>query len=405
MMRKCHLNTCPVGVATQDPELRKKFKGTPEDVVNYFFFVAEEVRKYMASMGFKNFNDMVGQSQMLNKKDAIEQWKAKGIDLSKILYKPEHNKTEKLFNCKIQDHNLSGVLDNELIRLSKSAIEKKESVFIEKNISNVDRTTGAMLSSEIAKKYGHEGLPEDTIHIKFTGTSGQSFGAFVSHGVKIELVGEANDYVGKGLSGGKLIVYPHPKSKIIPNQSMIVGNTVLYGAISGECYFRGNAGERFAVRNSGAIAVVEGTGDHGCEYMTGGCAVILGETGRNFAAGMSGGIAYVLDENGDFNERCNLAMVELEPILAEDDLLERLHHQGGDLETHGRVDVLDSMTKFDAERIYKLVTNHYNYTNSDKAKLILNDWDNYLTKFVKVMPVDYRRALTEIENRKLELIN
>ena len=405
MMRKCHLNTCPVGIATQDPELRKKFKGVPEDVINYFFFVAEEVRKFMAKMGFKNFNDMIGQSQMLNKKEVIEQWKARGIDLGKILYKPETEKGEKLFNCETQDHNLSSVLDVQLINLSKSAIEKKESVFIDKIISNVDRATGAMLSSEIAKKYGHKGLPEDTIHIKFTGTSGQSFGAFASHGVKMELIGEANDYVGKGLSGGKLIIYPNPKSKIIPNESMIVGNTVLYGAISGECYFRGIAGERFAVRNSGAIAVVEGTGDHGCEYMTGGCTVILGETGRNFAAGMSGGIAYILDESGEFNQRCNLSMVDLEPIATEDDLLERLHHQGGDLENHGKVDILHSMTKYDAERIYKLVSNHYNYTGSDKAKQILSDWDSYLTKFVKVMPVDYRRALIELENERLELIN
>ena len=405
MMRKCHLNTCPVGVATQDPELRKRFTGTPEHVINYFFFVAEEVRKYMAEMGFKTFNEMIGQSQMLDKKDVIEQWKAKGIDLSRILYKPETSKNEKVYKTETQDHNLTSVLDNELIRLSESAIKDQEPVIIEKVITNVDRSTGAMLSNRIAKKYGHKGLPEDTIHLKLTGTSGQSFGAFVSHGVKIELIGEANDYVGKGLSGGKLIVYPNPKSKINPNKSMIVGNTVLYGGISGECYFRGIAGERFAVRNSGAIAVVEGTGDHGCEYMTGGCIVILGETGRNFAAGMSGGVAYVLDELDRFTERCNLSMVELEPIIAEDDLLERLQHQGGDLETKGKVDILKSMTKFDAERIYKLVQNHYSYTGSDKAKQILDNWDEFLPKFVKVMPVDYRRALIEIEKQKLELVN
>jgi glutamate synthase (NADPH/NADH) large chain len=233
--------------------------------------------------------------------------------------------------------------------------------------------------------------------VKLNGTAGQSFGAFVAGGVTLELEGEANDYVGKGLSGGKLIVYPNRTSKINPDISMIVGNTVLYGATSGECYFRGIAGERFAVRNSGAIAVVEGTGDHGCEYMTGGVVVILGETGRNFAAGMSGGVAYVLDEVGDFNDRCNLSMVELEAIPAEDDLLERLHHQGGDLETHGRVDILKSMTKFDAERIYKLVLNHSEYTGSNRARIILEHWDDYLPKFVKVMPVDYRRALKEME--------
>ena len=404
MMRKCHLNTCPVGVATQDPELRKRFTGTPEHVVNYFFFVAEEVRKYMAEMGFKTFNEMIGQSQMLDKKDVIEQWKAKGIDLSRVLYKPETDEDEKVYNSEDQDHNLDSVLDQELILLAKQSIENQMPVLIEKEISNVDRTTGAMLSNQIAKKYGHKGLPEDTIHLKFTGTSGQSFGAFVSHGITMELIGEANDYVGKGLSGGKLIVYPNPNSKINPNKSMIVGNTVLYGGISGECYFRGIAGERFAVRNSGAIAVVEGTGDHGCEYMTGGCAVILGETGRNFAAGMSGGVAYVLDEFGNFSDRCNLSMVELEPITSEDDLLERLQHQGGDLETKGKVDLMKSMTKFDAERIYKLVQNHYNYTDSDKAKKILDNWDEFLPKFVKVMPVDYRRALVEIEKQKLELV-
>jgi len=404
MMRKCHLNTCPVGIATQDPELRKRFTGAPEHVVNYFFFVAEEVRKYMAEMGFKTFNEMIGQSQMLDKKDVISQWKAKGIDLSKILYKPEIEVNEKLYNCEVQDHNLSSVLDVDLIKESKNALDKQEPIFIEKIITNVDRTTGAMLSNQIAKKYGHKGLPEDTIHIKFLGTSGQSFGAFVSHGVTMELVGEANDYVGKGLSGGKLIIYPNSKSKINPNNSMIVGNTVLYGAISGECYFRGIAGERFAVRNSGAIAVIEGTGDHGCEYMTGGCVVVLGKTGRNFAAGMSGGVAYVLDEDGEFNKRCNLSMVELEPIASEDDLLERLHHHGGDLETKGKVDVLKSMTKFDDERIYKLVSSHFNYTNSEKAKKILDNWEEYLPKFVKVMPVDYRRALLELEGKTLETV-
>jgi glutamate synthase (NADPH/NADH) large chain len=397
MMRKCHLNTCPVGIATQDPELRKKFVGTPENVINYFFFVAEEVRKYMASMGFKNFNDMIGQSQMLDKKTAIKHWKAKGIDLSKLFYKPHVASGLPIFKSEQQNHNIEKVLDQDLVDLCREAIDSGKSVYVEKTVKNTDRTIGTILSSHIARKYGYKGLPEDTVHVKLNGTAGQSFGAFVAGGVTLELEGEANDYVGKGLSGGKLIVYPNRTSKINPDISMIVGNTVLYGATSGECYFRGIAGERFAVRNSGAIAVVEGTGDHGCEYMTGGVVVILGETGRNFAAGMSGGVAYVLDEVGDFNDRCNLSMVELEPIPAEDDLLERLHHQGGDLETHGRVDILKSMTKFDAERIYKLVLNHSEYTGSNRARIILEHWDDYLPKFVKVMPVDYRRALKEME--------
>jgi len=397
MMRKCHLNTCPVGIATQDPELRKKFIGTPENVINYFFFVAEEVRKYMASMGFRKFNDMIGQSQMLDKKSVIKHWKAEGLDVGKLFYKPKSADNLTIYKSEQQNHNIEEVLDQDFVKLSRKAIDNGECVYIERTIKNTNRTIGTILSSHIARKYGHQGLPEDTIHIKLKGTAGQSFGAFAAKGITLELEGEANDYVAKGLSGGKLIIYPNSISKIDPNTSMIVGNTVLYGAIAGECYFRGMAGERFAVRNSGAIAVVEGTGDHGCEYMTGGVVVILGETGRNFAAGMSGGVAYVLDEIGDFNDRCNLSMVELEPISAEDDLLERLHHQGGDLESHGRVDILQSMTKFDAERIYKLVLNHSVYTESSRAKLILENWDEFLPKFVKVMPVDYRRALKEME--------
>jgi len=253
-----------------------------------------------------------------------------------------------------------------------------------------------MLSGEVAKRYGHKGLPEDTISIKMTGTAGQSFGAFLAHGVSIELIGEANDYVGKGLSGGRLVIHPPEDSKIVPEESIIVGNTVLYGAIAGECYFRGVAGERFAVRNSGAIAVVEGAGDHGCEYMTGGIVVALGTVGRNFAAGMSGGIAYVLDEEGNFEDRCNLAMVELEPISAEDDTLEQIAHQGGDLESHGLVDIMRDMTQFDSERLYQLIERHAHYTNSARARMILDDWDVYLRRFVKVMPVDYRRALQEM---------
>ena len=264
-------------------------------------------------------------------------------------------------------------------------------------IRNIDRTTGAMLSGEVAKRYGHAGLPEDTISVTFRGTAGQSFGAFLAHGVSFELIGEANDYTGKGLSGGRLVVFPPSESGIVPEDSIVIGNTVLYGATAGECYFRGVAGERFAVRNSGAVAVVEGVGDHGCEYMTGGVVVCLGPTGRNFAAGMSGGIAYVLDENRDFERRCNLAMVELEPIMAEDESLERLAHQGGDLEAHGLVDVMRDMNRFDAERLRQIIEKHVHYTDSSFGRRILEQWEFYQPQFVKVMPVDYRRALEEME--------
>jgi glutamate synthase (NADPH/NADH) large chain len=270
-------------------------------------------------------------------------------------------------------------------------------VRIEIPVRNTNRTVGAMLSGQIALRYGHKGLPRDTIHIKATGTAGQSFGAFLAHGIFMELIGEANDYVGKGLSGGRLVISPSPKCPILPEENIIIGNTVLYGAISGECYFRGVAGERFAVRNSGATAVVEGVGDHGCEYMTGGVVVVLGKTGRNFAAGMSGGIAYVLDEAGDFEQRCNLAMVELEPIAPEDEALEHLEHQGGDPETHGRVNITHHISRFDAQRLRTFIEKHKQYTNSGWAHQILQNWDNYLPKFVKVMPIDYRRALQEIE--------
>ena len=259
-----------------------------------------------------------------------------------------------------------------------------------------------MLSGEVAKRHGHAGLPEDTISVTFRGTAGQSFGAFLANGVSFELIGDANDYTGKGLCGGRLVVYPPEESGIVPEESIVIGNTVLYGAIAGECYFRGVAGERFAVRNSGAVAVVEGVGDHGCEYMTGGVVVCLGHTGRNFAAGMSGGIAYVLDERGDFEQRCNLAMVDLEPVRAEDETLERLAHQGGDLEAHGLVDVMRDMTRFDAERLRQLIEQHIHYTNSARAKKILEFWDFYLPQFVKVMPVDYRRALEEMELAQAE---
>ena len=401
MMRKCHLNTCPVGIATQDPELRKRFTGKPEHVINFFFFVAEEVRQIMAEMGCRRFDELIGQSDRLDQRGAIEHYKAKGINLSKVLHKPEAADGIAIHNCETQDHDLDSIMDRWLIEKSLPALQRGKAVSINGEIRNTDRTTGAMLSGEVAKRHGNAGLPEDTISIKLTGTAGQSFGAFLAKGIAIELTGDANDYVGKGLSGGRLVICPSAQSKIEPEKSIIVGNTVLYGATDGECYFRGVGGERFAVRNSGANAVVEGVGDHGCEYMTGGIVVVLGYTGRNFAAGMSGGIAYVLDEEGNFPQRCNLAMVELEPVTEEDETLEEIAHQGGDLEAHGRVDVSRDMTRYDAERLHGLIEKHAHYTNSKRAQEILRDWDNYLPKFVKVMPVDYRRALQEMQIAQL----
>ncbi len=400
MMRKCHLNTCPVGIATQDPELRAKFTGKPEHVINYFFFVAEEVRELMAEMGFKTFQEMVGQTDFLDKDKAIDHWKTNGLDFSNLFHRPDVDKSVSIYNSGSQDHHLEDVLDRQLIKQAMPALEEKTPVKIELDIKNSDRSTGAMLSGELARRYGHKGLPEDTISITLTGTAGQSFGAFGAAGISLELIGEGNDYVGKGLSGGRLVIRPPKNSAIVPEESIIVGNTVLYGAISGECYFHGVAGERFAVRNSGAIAVVEGCGDHGCEYMTGGIVVVMGETGRNFAAGMSGGIAYVLDEDKTFEQRCNLAMVDLEPLESEDQSLEKMAHQGGDLETHGLVDLTTAMDRFDEERLHQLIENHLHYTDSRRAKHILENWDDMVTKFVKVMPVEYRRALQEMEQTK-----
>ncbi|MFM9939331.1 MAG: glutamate synthase large subunit [Hyphomicrobiaceae bacterium] len=396
MMRKCHLNTCPVGVATQDPILRAKFQGQPEHVINFFFFIAEEVREIMASLGYRSFNELVGQSDLLDKDRAIGHWKARGLDFDRLFHKPEVPDTVAIWNSERQDHGLEKVLDNKLIALAKPALESKKPVKAEIAIANRDRAAGAMLSGEIAKRYGHAGLAEDTIWLTFNGIAGQSFGAWAAHGLTLDLVGEANDYVGKGLSGGKLIVRPDPTSGIVPEESMIVGNTVLYGAITGECYFRGIAGERFAVRNSGAVAVVEGTGDHGCEYMTGGVVVVLGSTGRNFAAGMSGGIAYVLDEDGTFESKCNLAMIDLEPVEAEEAVMQSLANQGGDLASHGLVDVMGDMTSQDAERLHALIVRHAHYTNSAKAKRILADWPVWQKKFRKVMPVDYKNALAQM---------
>jgi glutamate synthase (NADPH) large chain len=397
MMRKCHLNTCPVGVATQDPVLRKRFAGKPEHVINYFFFVAEEVRALMAELGYRTFDEMVGQRQMLDQKKLNEHAKSHGLDFSNLFFKPTPWPEDTVHHSIAQDHGLENVLDRRLIAETKDAVERGKHVRLDLSIRNSDRTTGAMLSGLIARRHGNAGLRDEAIHVKFKGTAGQSFGAFLAKGVTLELEGQANDYVGKGLSGGRIVVYPPQEArKLTPENSIIVGNTVLYGATAGECYFRGVAGERFGVRNSGAITVVEGTGDHGCEYMTGGVVVVIGETGRNFAAGMSGGIAYVLDEGGTFAERCNLAMVELNPVAAEEEVMQRHLHSGGDLEHHGRVDVMNDMSRFDAERLHQLIVNHARYTGSTRARSILEDWEAYLPKFRKVMPVEYRRALAEL---------
>lgn len=396
MMRKCHLNTCPVGVATQDPVLRKRFNGTPEHVINYLMYVAEEVRQLMAEMGYTKFDEIIGESQLLEKQDMVDHWKMHGLDFSRVFHKPEAKKNEYYWTQR-QEHPIYDILDRKLIEKAKPALENGTSVQFDMKITNVDRSAGAMLSGKLAEKYGFEGMAEDSIAVSFTGTAGQSFGAFLAKGISFDLQGDGNDYVGKGLSGGRIVIRPPEDTKIIPEESIIVGNTVMYGAIAGEAYFRGFAGERFAVRNSGAIAVVEGVGDHGCEYMTGGVVVVIGETGRNFAAGMSGGIAYVLDEKGDFASRCNMAMVDLEPVPEEDDLLEKLHHGGGGLDHKGRVDVSSGLNKHDEERLYQLISNHMHFTGSTRAKDILEQWETYRPKFVKVMPVEYRRALKEME--------
>ena len=388
MMRKCHLNTCPVGIATQDPELRARFTGKPEHVVNYFFFIAEEVRELMAKLGFRTFNEMIGRTDKLNMRKASNHWKAHGLDLSNLIYKPEVGPEIATYKCEEMYHPIDKQVDHELIRLAAPALEERKPVQIEMPIRNIDRTFGAMLSGKIARAYGHAGLPEDTISIKVKGSAGQSFGAWGANGISFELEGEANDYIGKGLCGARIAVYPPSESKIVAAENIIIGNTVLYGAVGGECYFAGVAGERFCVRNSGAIAVVEGVGEHGCEYMTGGIAVILGETGRNFAAGMSGGIAYVLDEDGDFERRCNLAMVELDTIDATEATPEA-----------DRATILRDITtfeKYDVTRLLLLIERHLHYTNSARAREILENWDVFVGKFIKVMPVDFRRAVRDM---------
>ncbi len=394
MMRKCHLNTCPVGVATQDPVLRAKFSGKPEHVVNYFFFVAEEVRQIMAQLGIRKFDELIGRSDLLDKSKAITHWKAKGLDFSKIFHQPDVPASEPRYQVEEQDHGLEKALDHKLIAQAKAALEKGEKVSFISPIKNVNRTVGTMLSGEVAKRYGHEGLPDDTIHIQLQGTAGQSVGAFLAHGITLDLVGEGNDYVGKGLSGGRIIVRPNTEFRGWAVDNIIIGNTVLYGAISGEAFFNGVAGERFAVRNSGAIAVVEGTGDHGCEYMTGGTVVVLGATGRNFAAGMSGGVAYVYDPDGDFAKKCNMAMVSLEPVLTSADQESKIDRALWHSTVRGGEGQTD-------EAILKgLIERHFKYTGSTRARNLLDDWNNARNKFVKVFPNEYKRALGELNAAK-----
>ena len=391
MMRKCHLNTCPVGVATQDPVLRRRFHGHPDHVINYFFFVAEEVRELMAKLGVRKFDELIGHTELLDMKHGIEHWKARGLDFSRIFYMPHMPADVAVYNSERQDHGLEKALDLRLIELAQAALERGEKVTIDTPIRNINRTVGTMLSGEVAKRYGHDGLPDDTIHVRLAGSAGQSFGAFLAHGVTLDLIGETNDYCGKGLSGGRISVQPSPKFRGEPTQNMITGNVVLYGAIAGEAYFRGVAGERFCVRNSGAQAVIEGVGDHGCEYMTGGAVAVLGATGRNFAAGMSGGIAYVLDIDGQFVKRCNTSMVDLEPVLPEAEQEAKLSR---DLWHHGSAD----------EAILKrMLERHLGYTGSARAREILDNWAGYRARFVKVFPKEYRRALGELAARQRKL--
>jgi glutamate synthase (NADPH/NADH) large chain len=395
MMRKCHLNTCPVGIATQNPDLRKKFSGTPEHVINYFFFVAEEVRYLMADLGFKTFNEMIGKVEKLDTNFALDHWKTKNLDFSKLFYKPDVSKKIALYNCEKQDHPIQNILDRKLIPLFDRYIKEGNRQEINIDIKNTDRTTGAMLSGKIALKKGHVGLIEDAIKVNFTGTAGQSFGAFLASGITFNLSGEANDYVGKGLSGGKIIIRLIKESKIISEESMIIGNTVLYGAISGECYFNGNAGERFCVRNSGAIAVVEGVGDHGCEYMTGGIVVCIGTVGRNFAAGMSGGVAYLYDPKNEINNYLNSEMVKVENLD-----IRNKNTKKPDSESF--FSVSDDILVDDDLRIKYLLDKHIEYTNSNLAKKIVENWSNTLKSFKKIMPVDYKKVLLDNKNNNLQ---
>jgi glutamate synthase domain-containing protein 3 len=366
MMRVCHLNTCPVGIATQDPVLRKKFEGKPEHVVNLMMFLAEEVREYMAQLGFRTVAEMVGRVDRLDAREAISHWKARGVDLTQILHRPEVPPEVATHCVTTQDHGLERALDNQLIELARPAIEHGKPVEITMPIRNINRTAGTMLSAEISRRWGENGLPPDTIRLNFTGSAGQSFCAFGANGLAVQLEGDANDYFGKGLSGGRIVVVPPAAATFVPEENIIVGNVSLYGATGGEVFLRGMAGERFAVRNSGATAVVEGVGDHGCEYMTKGTVVVLGKTGRNFAAGMSGGVAYVFDADGDFTVRCNKGMVDLEPV-----------------------------DEHDIETLKELLHRHYQLTQSAVAWRMLSGWKDALKQFVKVMPTEYRQILAK----------
>ncbi len=390
MMRKCHLNTCPVGVATQDPVLRAKFQGKPEHVVNYFFFVAEEVRELMAQMGIRKFDDLVGRADLLDTKKGVTHWKAQGLDFANIFYQPKMRPGVPVRQVAVQDHGLDKALDHKLIERSRPALDKGEKVMFITEVRNVNRTVGTMLSGEVAKRYGHDGLPNDTIHIQLQGTAGQSVGAFLAHGITLDLVGQANDYAGKGLSGGRIVVRCPNDFRGFGPENIIAGNTVLYGAIAGEAYFNGVAGERFAVRNSGAMAVVEGTGDHGCEYMTGGTVAVLGDTGRNFAGGMSGGLAYVYDPQGEFAKRCNMSMVELDGVLP-----------AAEQEAKYGIELWHAVTRggereLDETILKRLIENHFRYTGSFRAKDILERWTTTRAQFVKVFPIEYKRALKEM---------
>jgi glutamate synthase domain-containing protein 3 len=373
MMRKCHLNTCPVGIATQDPQLRAKFAGKPDHIVNYLFMVAEETRQIMAELGFRKIDDMIGRSDVLEPTEAINHWKADGLDLTPILAPARRPHKDVGVRCtKGQDHGLDKALDNQLLTLVGRALINREKVRIEHPIVNTNRTVGTILSHNLVKIWGEPGLPDDTIHIKFNGSAGQSFGAFLANGITLELEGDANDYVGKGLSGGQLIVYPPKESTFLAQDNLLIGNVVLYGATGGSAFFSGRAAERFCVRNSGARAVIEGVGDHGCEYMTGGRVVILGSTGLNFAAGMSGGIAYVWDAAGDFKAKCNVEMVDLDAVDTDEDIAE----------------------------LHDLIERHQQVTGSMVAEKLLADWPAVLQQFVKVMPIDYKRALADRKGKK-----
>jgi len=387
MMRKCHLNTCPVGVATQDPVLRAKFSGKPEHVVNYFFFIAEEVRHIMAQLGIRKFDDLVGRSDLLDMRSGLQHWKAKGLDFSRLFAQPQVPADVPRFHVDTQDHGLDKSLDQTLIAKSRPAIDKGEKVQFMEMVRNVNRSVGAMLSGALTK-VRPEGLPDDTIRIQLEGTGGQSFGAFLAQGITLYLIGDANDYTGKGLSGGRVVVRPSIDFRGTASSNIIVGNTVMYGATSGEAFFSGVAGERFAVRLSGATAVVEGTGDHGCEYMTGGTVLVLGPTGRNFAAGMSGGLAYVWDEDGLFAQRCNTAMVSMDPVLtaSEQEAAQpkAIWHRG----------------QADEPQLKKLLEDHHRWTGSKRARDILDNWVTARGKFVKVFPNEYKRALGEINARQ-----